>query len=267
MSSGTTPIFPDLKGKRVLVTGGSAGIGKATAKAFDANGCFVAVLGRTLKRLDAVAKQLKHGVPIVADLTKEEDLKRAVAEAIEKLGGLDILINNGGDGTRDIDGKDEAAFISFFKLHVTGHLTLIRAAEEELIKNKGAVVNISSVMAIISAEDDIAYGVAKAAQDKLTKDLAFKFAPKGVRINSVLPGVINTEAQDGNAQAMGVTKDELLAQYASLHAVRRVGEPQEIASTIVFLASNAASFITGVNLPVDGGATLGYWFNKTPSLE
>ena len=70
-------------------------------------------------------------------------------------------------------------------------------------------------------------------------------------------GVINTEAQDGNAQAMGVTKDELLAQYASLHAVRRVGEPQEIASTIVFLASNAASFITGVNLPVDGGATLG----------
>ena len=69
--------------------------------------------------------------------------------------------------------------------------------------------------------------------------------------------MINTEAQDGNAQAMGVTKDELLAQYASLHAVRRVGEPQEIASTIVFLASNAASFITGVNLPVDGGATLG----------
>ncbi|KAK9905613.1 hypothetical protein WJX75_003074 [Coccomyxa subellipsoidea] len=267
MSSGTTPIIPDLKGKRVLVTGGSAGIGKATAFAFDANGCSVAVLGRRLERLDAVASQLKHGVSVVADLTKEEDMKRAVKETIEKLGGLDILVNSGGVGAENMGGKDEAAYISSFKLHVTGNLTLIRAAEEELIKSKGSIVNISSILAIIPAEGFWAYGVAKAAQDKMTKDLAFEFAPKGVRVNALQPAVINTEVYDTTAEAKGVPKADLLAKFAPLHVQNRVAEPEEVAAPIVFLASNAASFITGVTLLVDGGATLGYWFNKAPFLD
>ncbi|CAL8461624.1 g1155 [Coccomyxa elongata] len=264
----TTPIITDLKGKRVLITGGSAGIGKAAAFAFDANGCSVAVLGRRLDRLDAVAQQLQRGVSIEADLTKEEDMKRAVQEAIDKLGGLDILVNSGGALSDDMYGGGEAAFIAALKLHVTGNLALIRAAEKELIKNKGSVVNISSVAAIIPNQPTIqAYGAAKAAQDKLTQDLAFEFAAKGVRINSILPAAINTEVFDNLAATRGEPKDAILGKLAPLHAMRRVAEAHEVAAPIVFLASNAASFITGVNLRVDGGATLGYWFNYAPLLE
>ncbi|CAL8472374.1 g11917 [Coccomyxa elongata] len=126
-------------------------------------------------------------------------------------------------------------------MHVTGNLTLIRAAQEELIKNKGFLT----------------YGVAKAAQDKLTKDLAFEFAKKGVRVNSILPAVINTEAYEGVAKANGVTRADIMAGMAPKHAMGRVAEPKEVAHPIVFLASNAASFITGASLLVDGGMMLG----------
>ncbi|CAL8461621.1 g1152 [Coccomyxa elongata] len=268
MASSTTPIIPDLQGKRVLITGGSAGIGKAAAFALDANGCSVAVLGRRIERLDSVAKQLKHGVSIVGDLTKVGDMKRAVQEAIEKLGGLDIIVNSGGASTDEMWGADEAAFISALKLHVTGNLTLIRAAEEELIKNKGAVVNISSVISVMPGHKPMsAYGAAKAAQDKLTQDLAFEFAPKGVRINSILPATIETEVFDTVLTMTGKSKEAMLAGLAPLHAMGRVGQPEEVAAPIVFLASNSASFITGVNLRVDGGATLGFWFNQSNFLE
>ncbi|BDA47161.1 Glucose 1-dehydrogenase [Coccomyxa sp. Obi] len=253
---------PSLKGKRVLITGGSSGIGKATVFAFDANGCSVAVLGRTKERLDVVAKQLKVGVSIVADLTKEEDMKRAVKEALEKLGGLDILVNSGGVSSEEASGNDEAAFLASFRMHVTGNLTLIRAAQEELIKNKGAIVNVTSTLALFPSEGFLTYGVAKAAQDKLTKDLAFEFATKGVRVNSILPAVINTEAYDGVAKANGVTRADIMAGMAPKHAMGRVAEPEEVARPIVFLASNAASFITGASLLVDGGMMLGNWFNK-----
>lgn len=268
MALPTTPIIPDLKGKRVLITGGSAGIGKAAAIAFDANGCYVAVLGRRLERLEAVANQLKHGVSIVADLSKDVDMKRAIKEAIEKLGGLDIIVNSGGVFPENITDGDEAAFIATLKLHVTGNLTLIREAQEELIKNKGSVVNISSIAALVPNPTLLAYGVMKAAQDKLTKDLAFELAPKGVRVNSILPAAINTEVFDNAIDAVpGATKELLLEKLTPHHPLGRIGQPEEIAAPIVFLASNAASFITGANLLVDGGATLGYWFNKSNLLE
>ena len=107
-------------GKPVPAAGGSAGIGKATALQFDKNGAIVAVLGRRLERLEAIVSQMKHGYAIVGDLTKEEDMKRAMGEAIAKMGGLDILINNGGVVTEEMMGGGEAAYLSAMKLHVTG---------------------------------------------------------------------------------------------------------------------------------------------------
>jgi NAD(P)-dependent dehydrogenase (short-subunit alcohol dehydrogenase family) len=268
MASSTVPIIPGLQGKRVLVTGGSAGIGKAAAYAFDANGCYVAVLGRRIQRLDAVASQLKHGVSIVGDLTKEIDMKRAIQEAIDKLGGLDIIVNSGGATTDDMMSANETAFISALKLHVTGNLTLIREAEEELIKNKGAVVNISSVNSVMPGSKQMSsYAAAKAAQDKLTQDLAFEFAPKGVRVNSILPAWIETEVYDVLPAMTGKSREAVIESTAAHHAMGRIGQPEEVAAAILFLASNAASFITGVNLRVDGGATLGYWFNRASFLD
>ncbi|CAL5224873.1 g7631 [Coccomyxa viridis] len=264
---GTTPIIADLKGRRVLVTGGSAGIGKATALAFDKNGCKVAILGRRKERLDAVVEKMQHGLSVVADLTGgDAEMQRAVQEVIKAFGGLDIIVNSGGVTTEEMSGKTEAAFLSAIKLHVTGNLALIRAAEEELIKNKGAVVNVSSVGAImpISSPTMTSYGVAKAAQDTLTKNLAFEFATKGVRVNSVLPAAIETEVFEQMAEKQGKPLSELMAHMAGFHAMKRVGQPEEIAAPIVFLASNAASFITGQNLAIDGGCLMGYWMNAQP---
>lgn len=263
---GTTPIIADLQGRRVLVTGGSAGIGKATALAFDKNGCKVAILGRRKERLDAVASQMKHGLSVVADLTKgDAEMQRAVRETIDAFGGLDIIVNSGGVITEEMSGTGEEAFISAIKLHVTANLAIIRAAEEELIKNKGAVINVSSVGALVPMSPNMAsYGVAKAAQDQLTKNLAFEFATKGVRVNSVLPAAIQTEVFEQMAEKQGKPLSELMDHMAGMHAMKRVGQPEEIAAPIVFLASNAASFITGQNLAIDGGCLMGYWLNSQP---
>ncbi|KAK9905943.1 hypothetical protein WJX75_009272 [Coccomyxa subellipsoidea] len=221
-----TPIIPDLKDKRVLVTDGLLGIGKAVAFAFDANGCSVAILGSDsdLHRLDDVARQMKYGVVVVADLTKEADANKAVKDAVQMLGGLDILVNCGGAPT-GIDGTDQAVFMAEFKLHVTGTLTLIRAAETELIKNKGAIINVSSAAANIPGDSFTAYDMVKAAEDKLTKDLAFQYAPQGVRVNCVLPGVINTELCDDMAELKGLGKKDMMAALAAKHPLGHVSEP------------------------------------------
>ncbi|EIE23552.1 NAD(P)-binding protein [Coccomyxa subellipsoidea C-169] len=206
---------------------------------------------------------MKDGHAIVADLTKEADMKRAIEEAITKMGGLDILVNSGGAMNDEMEGQSEDAILAAIKLHVTGNLTLIRAAEEELVKNKGAVVNVSSVAAIIPFPSMNPYCVAKAAQDTLTRNLALEFATKGVRINSVLPGAIRTEVFEQMAEKNGITAQQVADELAVRHGMQRVAEPEEVAAPVVFLASDAASFITGVNLPVDGAATLGFWFNAT----
>ncbi|CAL5224871.1 g7629 [Coccomyxa viridis] len=262
---GTIPIVPDLEGRRVLITGGSAGIGKACALAFDTNGCKVAIVGRRRERLDAVAIQMKDALPIVADLSGgDAEMQRVIYETIQGLGGLDIIVNNGA-GSTDLmrEGTAEQAILSAIQLHVTSCLALVRAAEEELIRNKGAVVNISSTAARVPRGGNPAYGVAKAAQDRLTQDLAFELAPKGVRVNSVLPAAVRTEVFETFAHQQGKGVDDVMQNFAPYHVMDRVGDPNEIAAAVVFLASNAASFITGVNLPVDGGLLLGFWANKT----
>jgi len=138
---------------------------------------------------------------------------------------------------------------------------MIEEASEELLKNKGAVVNVSSVAAIIPSSNWGVYGVVKAAQDKLTTNLAFTYASKGLRVNSVLPGAIMTEALETMASKNNVSPEEQYEKMAAFHAMKRVGHADEVAAAILFLSSDASAFITGVQLPVDGGARLGFWLN------
>ncbi|CAK0786472.1 hypothetical protein CVIRNUC_009685 [Coccomyxa viridis] len=245
--------YKSLAGKRVLITGGSAGIGKATAIAFSDNGAIVTITGRRQERLDAVTSQLKKGFSVVADLLNVSDCKRTVEEAVKMMGGLDILVNCGGVWTDAItsDHLGAKGFGDAFTMHVVTPAQLIEEAMPHLSANKnGAVVNLSSLSAIQVNPDGAAYNIAKAAQDHLTKTLSRKYTSKGVRINSVNPGFVDTEIFDVLVKDTGRTKQELHDWAKTENELKEICTPEEIAGPILFLASDAASFISGVHIPV-----------------
>ncbi|BDA48978.1 3-oxoacyl-[acyl-carrier-protein] reductase FabG [Coccomyxa sp. Obi] len=249
--------YKSLEGKKVLITGGSAGIGKAAAIAFSNNGAIVTITGRRQERLDAVVSQLKQGHSVVADLLKVSDCTRTIEEAVAKMGGLDILVNSGGVWTDAMlsEPLGEKAFLDGLTMHVITVARLIEEAIPHLSKNKnGAVVNLSSLSAIQVNPDSAAYNVSKAAQDHLTKTLARKYTKLGVRINSVNPGFVDTEVFDVLVEATGRTKAELHDWAKSENELHEICTAEEIAGPILFLASDAASFISGVHIPIAGAA-------------
>lgn len=249
--------YKSLEGKKVLITGGSAGIGKATAIAFSNNGAVVTITGRRQERLDAVVSQLKQGHSVVADLMKVSDCTRTIEEAVAKMGGLDILVNSGGVFTDAMlkEPLGEKAFLDGLTMHVITVAQLIEEAIPHLSKNKnGAVVNLSSLSAIQVNPDNAAYNVSKAAQDHLTKTLARKYTKLGVRFNSVNPGFVDTEVFDVLVEATGRTKAELHDWAKSENELHEICAAEEIAGPILFLASDAASFISGVHIPIAGAA-------------
>ncbi|CAL5222895.1 g5324 [Coccomyxa viridis] len=245
--------YKSLKGKRVLITGGSAGIGKATAIGFSDNGAIVTITGRRQARLDAVTSQLKQAYSIVADLMDVSEAKRTIDEAVEKMGGLDILVNCGGVWTEAITGDHmgEQGFTDAFKMHIMTPVQLTEHAMPHLSKNKnGAVINLSSLSAIQVNPDSFAYNVAKAAMDHVTKTQARKYTKLGVRVNSVNPGYVDTEIFDVMVKDTGLTKEQLHEWAKTENELKQVCQPEEIAGPILFLASDAASFISGAHIPV-----------------
>lgn len=267
--------FPDLAGKRALVTGGSAGIGRAVALALAAEGVTVTVMARRQERLDAVIQDMScKGCAVVGDLANLDDCTRAVETAISLMGGLDLVINNGAPSTEEQikHAEEPAGFEAAFRLHVSSAFAIIKAAEAELIKNKGAVVNVSSMAGKQSGDWPLMYpyNVAKAAQDQLTRCLARKYAPLGVRINGVNPAWVSTEAVPLAASILQASEEDFVEAAGKLHAMQRISSPEEQAAVIVFLCSGAASFITGSNIKVDGGMALmrgGFPQIKPPASE
>lgn len=253
-------IHPDLAGKRVLITGGSAGIGRAAALAFDANGAVVTVMARRKERLAAVVALLKQGHMVVGDLSQPDDCARIVEEAIAAMDGIDILVNSGASVTEEMvtAAGTVRALEAAFQFHVTSTFALIKAAEPELLANRGAIVNVSSIASVSSnySPGSMAYGIAKAAQNKMMQSLALQYAPHGVRINSVLPAWTDTEAVPKFAAFLKMPVDEFKSAAGRLHPLQRISDPAEQAAAIVFLASKAAGFVTGHRLLVDGGITL-----------
>ncbi|KAK9811065.1 hypothetical protein WJX73_010580 [Symbiochloris irregularis] len=255
--------YPDLAGRRVLITGGSAGIGRATAHAFSANGAVVTIVGRRLERLQKVVEALPgKAFAIAADLTKKEDLERIVKEAVEHMGGLDALVNNGANGECTEEFTRASCYERHFQLHVTSAVTLIGAALPYLKKKRGSVVNVSSILSVMPSIDDPSYSVAKAAQDKMTENWALKFARDGVRINAIRPGCVMTEVYETWAEREGRSLEDLMDEWGAAHAMGRVSTPEEQAAVILFLSSASASYITGASIRVDGGSELGFWYNK-----
>ena len=246
----------NLNGKVALITGASSGIGAATAKLFSKLGATLALSGRNVENLEKVANECegaKKPLLIKADLGIEEDTKLVLDKTISELGKIDILINNAGVlemGTVENTSLEQYDRVMNVNLRAVYHLTML--ATPHLIETKGNIVNVSSVNGIRSFPGVLAYNISKAGLDQFTRCVALELAPKGVRVNSVNPGVIITELQK-----RGGLNDEAYSNFLErskqTHALGRPGNVDEVAEAISFLASDNASFTTGCNLPVDGG--------------
>lgn len=249
-----------LTGKVAVITGASSGIGAATAILLSKLGAKLTLTGRNSNNLTRTAEECEKCSPdkikphmTCGDLTDENYVQSIITETIKKYNKLDILVNNAGIlETGSIENTSLEQYDRIFNINVRSiyHLTML--ATPYLVQSKGCIVNVSSVNGIRSFAGVLAYNMSKSAVDQFTRCVALELAPKQVRVNSVNPGVTKTELQLRGGLNENAYK-EFLERSKTTHALGRPGEPHEIAATIAFLASDAASFITGASIPVDGG--------------
>nr|XP_013109378.1 unnamed protein product [Stomoxys calcitrans] len=249
----------DFTDKVIIVTGASSGIGAAAAVNFAELGCVqLTIVGRNVDKLQETANKIlavngKAPLQLKADMANEEDVKRIVQETLGKFGKINVLVNNAGvleTGTIENTSLEQYDRVMNTNIRAVYQLTMI--AVPELIKTKGSIVNVSSVNGIRSFPGVLAYNISKAAVDQFTRCVALELALKGVRCNSVNPGVIITEIHKRGGMDEA-TYAKFLEHSRSTHALGRPGQVEEVTAAIAFLASEKASFITGASLPVDGG--------------
>jgi 3-oxoacyl-[acyl-carrier protein] reductase len=258
-----------LKEKVILVTGASRGIGKAIAAAFAAEGSSVVLTARNQQDLDQAAQEIQrhggHALAIVADVTNADEVQRLVQQTIAYAGTIHVLVNNvgGANGFASFEELSDEAWMNAFQLNVLSTVRLIRAVLPAMKQQHwGRVINISSVADMQPGPLMSHYGAAKAAVTNVTKSLSRAYAGDGILVNTVSPGWTWTsqveQALLAQAKERGITLEELKEAYIqesrSHLPLSRAGTPEEVAAAVVFLASEAASFITGTNLCVDGGS-------------
>jgi NAD(P)-dependent dehydrogenase (short-subunit alcohol dehydrogenase family) len=237
--------------KVALITGGGTGIGRAVATALATEGAKVVVTGRREEPLADLATEFPGAVRyITTDVTEEGAPAAAVRFVIEQFGRLDILVNNAGVGALGplVETGDDV-IQQTFAVNVEGMLITTREAIPSLSENGGAVVNISSTIAQTSMPGTAAYAGSKAALERITSALAVELGPQGIRVNSVAPGLTKTDMSAAAPQEMA---DAMVAQTP----LGRIGEPEDIARAVAFLASDDASWITGQVLQSSGGLML-----------
>ncbi|XP_069674966.1 3-oxoacyl-[acyl-carrier-protein] reductase FabG-like [Periplaneta americana] len=249
-----------LANKVVLITGASSGIGAGTAVHFASFGCRLALCGRNEENLQKVVKQCNEtGLPkdkiisIIGDVCIVTDCERIIKEIIDHYGQLDVLINSAGiliSGSIETTKLDD--YDKIMNTNVRSLFVLNQLAVPHLIKTKGNIVNVSSVAGLRSFPGVLAYCISKSAVDQMTQCMALELADRGVRVNAVNPGVIITEIHKRGGMSEEQYQ-EFLEKSKTTHALGRPGTVDEVAKSIAFLASDDASFSTGVTLPVDGG--------------
>jgi NAD(P)-dependent dehydrogenase (short-subunit alcohol dehydrogenase family) len=243
--------------KIVLVTGGTSGIGKATALAFADAGAKVVITGRREKEGAGVAAEItKTGGTaafVRADVAKDADVVKAMDFVLSTHGRLDVAFNNAGvEIAGPLDQVTEEQYRRTFDVNVWGVLNSMKHEIAAMLKTGGgAIVNTSSVGGHIGLPQASLYVATKHAVEGLTKAVALEFAKQGIRVNSVAPGAIDTDMVDRFVGKEGDQRDWL----RSLHPVGRFGAREEIAAAVLYLASDAAKFTTGATLLVDGGWT------------
>lgn len=246
-------------GRVALVTGGSSGIGKASALAFARAGAKVVVSGRRTVEGEQTAYQIKEAggeaMFVRADVAVSADIKALINTTVETYGRLDFAFNNAGvEGTPFVPTADyaEETWDQVININLKGVWLCMKHEIPQLLKQKGsAIVNTASIAGLIGGHIGVAYHVSKHGVIGLTRTAAIEYAAQGLRVNAVAPAVIHTDM----TERAGFHTPEMEAQMAMLHPLGRVGEPDEVAGAVVWLCSEAASFITGHTLPVDGGFT------------
>jgi meso-butanediol dehydrogenase/(S,S)-butanediol dehydrogenase/diacetyl reductase len=247
-----------LDGRVALITGGGTGIGAATARRFAAEGASVVLTGRRANLVAAVAEEV-GGAAVPGDVRDDAHLREAVATAVRRFGGLDVVVANAGiTGDGEVATLSDATWQEVLDVDLTGAMRVARAALPALLdRGRGAIVNISSVAALAAGPGSAAYPVAKAGLLALTRSLAYDYGPRGIRVNTLCPGWVRTEMSEAEmdelARRRGIGREEAFALVSRYLPLRRVADPAEIAACCLFLASDDASFVTGAVLVADGG--------------
>jgi NAD(P)-dependent dehydrogenase (short-subunit alcohol dehydrogenase family) len=250
-----------LKNKVALITGGSSGIGMAIAERFLKEGAKIAIGGRSKERCDTAQKQLKTIVAdavysVTGDVSKWDDAQKMVERTVKRFGRIDILINNAGIYLeKRIEETTEDEWDQVININLKGVFLCSKAVYPHF-KNQGGgtIVNMSSDSGVSGNPCEAAYCASKGGVTNLTRAMALDYAKENIRVNAICPAVINTPMLQKEVD-MQENKEAYLKEMDELHPIGRVGRPEEVAFAVLMVASDEASFITGANIPVDGGLT------------
>lgn len=264
----------EFKGKTVLITGGSSGIGLAAAYQFAKEGANVAILARGKERLQKAAQEIaKHStlekvLPVVCDMTDEKAVIGAFAQVTDTFGRLDILVNNAGSGrSAPIEDTSLELWNEMIAVHATGYFLAAREAVRTFKRQGGGgvMVFVVSDNAVRPSRNFLAYNVAKAGELHMARSIADECGQDGIRINSILPGAVfggsafwTPELRAQRADIYGFDPDNLAEEYKKNVALNVVIDPDEVADVILFLASEKTAKITGAVISIDGGGKGGY---------
>ena len=248
-----------MKEKRVVVTGASSGIGLAAARLFLESGATVALMGRRKRQLEEAAGgylESRRAIVVPADLSDQKEAESAFGTVLDRLGGLDVLVNAAGIlKAGDIAATSLELWDESMNINLRSIFHLMKLAVPYLEQSRGNIVNVSSVTGLRAFPGVLAYCVSKAGLDQLTRCAALELAPRGIRVNAVNPGVVVTELHRSGGMADD-SYAKFLEHSKTTHPMGRVGQPAEIAELICFLASEKAGWITGATVSIDGGRAL-----------
>jgi NAD(P)-dependent dehydrogenase (short-subunit alcohol dehydrogenase family) len=248
-----------LENRAAVITGGTSGIGAATALVFAEEGAKVAVVGRNAERGAAVIERIHladgDAIFVQADVRNTEDCRRAVQQAADAFGRLDILFNNAGSYyANDAVDCTEEEWDDQVDTSLKGTFLMSKFALPHMIeRGSGSIINCASGWGLVGGPKAVAYCAAKGGMVVMTKAMALDHGPQGIRVNAVCPGDTDTPMEREDARAQGVDWDEYVSTAVSGRAIARMATPDEIARAVLFLASDDAAYITGAALPVDGG--------------